>query len=112
MIRPGGSEPAGQAIPGRRLDDDRSRVAVEEILADDHGDLFNGQSGEAGRELRGRTRLRAYGGGACSAGCPKVSGMDSVVARENGQTMTKARPSTSSMGIVPPPASLRCIRES
>lgn len=46
------------------------------------------------------------------AGWVKVSGMGSVVTREKGQTMTNARPTTWSMGMVPPPGSPMWARES
>src|SRR5690606_16642900 len=49
---------------------------------------------------------------AWSAGCANVSGMGIVVARENGQTMTKARPMTWLSGMAPPPGSPVWERES
>src|SRR5690606_2511938 len=46
------------------------------------------------------------------AGWAKVSGMGSVLARGKGQTITKARPTTLSAGMVPPPGSWVWDRES
>lgn len=49
---------------------------------------------------------------ALSAAWLKVSGIGRVPMRENGHTITKARPITRSSGIVPPPGSPWCARES